>query len=97
MNELTMVLDELDSHQSDDRLGYLPQSGVQRLVAALQSEGGDMARVASVIETLATNNPSRETPPPRYACPSGNVLMPGNRNDIRTQTAGNGVMSCTDA
>ncbi|MBC7809085.1 MAG: hypothetical protein H7145_23360 [Akkermansiaceae bacterium] len=102
MNELTMVLDELDSRQSGDLTGYppqeqqqkLPQASVQKLVAALQSQGGEMARIASVIEILASNRLQQDSPL-RYTSPIGNVRMPGNRSDMRTLTAGNGIMTGT--
>ncbi|MBC8139385.1 MAG: hypothetical protein H8F28_26205 [Fibrella sp.] len=104
MNELTMALDELDRRPSGDRTGYSPQqdqaknlppASVQKLVATLHSQGGDMARIASVIEILASSSGPPETNPPRYTSPTGNVRMPGSRSDMRTLTAGNGVMTGT--
>lgn len=102
MNELTMVLDELDSLSTGEagsssqrmRNWELPTDCVHRLISALRSQGGDMGRVASVIETMA-NHSAVDHAPPRYACPSGSVRTPGDRKDMRTLTAGNGVMSGT--
>ena len=100
MNELTMVLDELESRLSSDTISDYPQMqnrhltpiSVQKLVTVLQAQDGEMARIASVIEDLAADRPE-DSFLPRYTAPTGSVTMPGDRNDVRTLTAGNGVMN----
>jgi hypothetical protein len=72
----------------------LSYADIQKLIDALQFEGGDMERTASVIETLARENGKDSTMTP-FACLYGNVMMPGNRTEVRTQSAGNGVLSGT--
>lgn len=94
MNQLTTVLDELDGRQSEGGDPNLPPADVQKLITALQSEGGDMARIASLIEILAREH-GTVVPLPPFVRPNGDVRMPGNRRDVRTQTAGNGVMTGT--
>ena len=103
MNELTTLLDELESEATTASRGaypqvrprHLPTSTINKLVAAMREQGGDMGRLASIIEDLLAEREEEDLLPksPYSSMPKGNVTVPDGKRDLCTRTAGNGVMT----
>jgi hypothetical protein len=103
MNELTTLLDELESEAATAPSGVYPQvrprhfssATLHKLVAVMQEQGGEMGRLASVIEGLVAEREEEDLlPQTSYnAMPKGNMTAPDGKRDLCTRTAGNGVMT----
>jgi len=96
MNELTMALDELENAASGGGMPFsyrMASSQLPHVIDVLRLQGGDMARIASLIEALAQDRSESRPYIPHTPVPDSGYTIPEGRGDISTRTGGNGVMS----
>jgi len=96
MNELTMALDELESVVAQGGTGFSYRNARPQLThvtETLRANGGDLARLAFLIEELTMRTSSSVGEPSIPVRPGGSMTAPSCRGDVATTTAGNGVMS----